>query len=177
MSAELFLLFLVMVLMSGARAFLHACSFRATITSKDSHRFIKPSLMKRVDSLRLSRWSAPESVSRNDSNVGAATFSVELPKASGITWGSDLSFRWVYVLDVNPQSEAAQCGKILKGDYIIGFGNTSLIAEDFDFVLTVCNHIELSMKLPIFNHTCAIRHWQSSLLDLTTLFFVDRKIF
>ena len=90
-------------------------------------------------------------------------FSVELPKrGAGISWGSDLSFRWVYVLDLEPTGEAYESGLIQKvhnrksflsiisnlthsiltslktqGDYIIGFGNTSTIAKDFDFDLTV----------------------------------------
>lgn len=92
-------------------------------------------------------------------------FTIDLPKkGAGISWGSDLSFRWIYVLALEPTGEAFQSGLIQKvgfsqqvsysivyylsqsncfnvyeiqGDYIIGFGNTSTIAKDFDFVLTV----------------------------------------
>lgn len=87
------------------------------------------------------RWSAPENSPTpiNDpiSPNSGTTIVVELGKSSGISWGSDLSFRWVYVLDLDPAGEASKTGLIEKGDYIIGFGNTSLIAQDFDFVLTV----------------------------------------
>jgi hypothetical protein len=40
-------------------------------------------------------------------------------------------------MGLEDNGEAAKSGKILKGDYIIGFGNDSLIAQDFDFVLNV----------------------------------------
>lgn len=92
--------------------------------------------------LAKKNWDPPkktELVSFNDGDNGI-TYSVEMAKSSGITWGSDLSFRWVYVMDVDPNGEAASTGMVEKGDYIIGFGNTSLIAQDFDFVLTVSCH-------------------------------------
>lgn len=42
-------------------------------------------------------------------------FSIELPKkGAGISWGSDLSFRWIYVLDMEPTGEAYQSGLITK---------------------------------------------------------------
>lgn len=42
-------------------------------------------------------------------------FSIELPKkGAGISWGSDLSFRWIYVLDMEPTGEAYQSGLIAK---------------------------------------------------------------
>ena len=64
---------------------------------------------------------------------------MELPKRAGINWGTDLSFRWVYVQSLEPNGAASDSGFIEKGDYIIGFGNQSMIAQDFDFVLTVCH--------------------------------------
>jgi ferredoxin len=80
----------------------------------------------------------------DDSN--GFTYSIVLPKSSGISLGSDLSFRWVFVLDVDPNSAAANSVK--KGDYVIGFGNTSLIAQDFDFVIKT-----LSKQPASFNYT------------------------
>lgn len=38
---------------------------------------------------------------------------------------------------LEPNGAAAETGFIEKGDYIIGLGNQSMIAQDFDFVLTV----------------------------------------
>jgi S1-C subfamily serine protease len=50
--------------------------------------------------------------------------------------GCDLSFRWVYVINLDPQGEAYKSGLVKKGDYIAAFGNISTVAQDFDFVLT-----------------------------------------
>lgn len=68
---------------------------------------------------------------------GSVIYSVEMSKRAGINWGTDLSFRWVYVSSLESTGEAAAVGIIEKGDYVIGLGNSSMIAQDFDFVLTV----------------------------------------
>ena len=81
-------------------------------------------------------------------------------KILGISWGADLSFRWIYVSDVDPVGEAAQSGLIRKGteeidivnyflvnlihsvgDYIIEIGNTTTLGADFDFVLNVYTYL------------------------------------
>lgn len=42
-------------------------------------------------------------------------FTIDLPKkGAGISWGSDLSFRWIYVLALEPTGEAYQSGLIQK---------------------------------------------------------------
>lgn len=64
-------------------------------------------------------------------------YTVELPRVSGLSWGSDLSFRWIYVQDIDPNGAAAESNMIQKGDYIIGCGNMSSIALDFNEVLTI----------------------------------------
>lgn len=64
-------------------------------------------------------------------------FTVEMPRSCGVSWGSDISFRWIYVLDMDDRGPAAMSGVIQKGDYLIGAGNVSLIAADFDTVVTV----------------------------------------
>ena len=79
-------------------------------------------------------WTPPEPEKSIESSNGIS-YTVELPKRAGLSWGSDLSFRWIYVLDIEPMGEASQTGMIQKGDYIIGVGNTSTLAQDFDFVL------------------------------------------
>ena len=87
-------------------------------------------------------WSPPpedvgELSSANDyGNEGGIAYDVVLAKRAGIDWGADLSFRWVYVTGVDPAGDAAKSGKVQVGDYIIGIGNTSTIAADFDFVLS-----------------------------------------
>ena len=48
-----------------------------------------------------------------DDDKGLA-FEVALPRASGINWSSDLSFRWVYVSSVEQSSPASDSGLIQK---------------------------------------------------------------
>jgi len=110
----------------------------------------------RMNSLKLSDsnkrdWSPPsrkDDDSDKSPNESGLTFTVEMGKSSGISWGSDLSFRWIYVLSIEPNSEAAATNLISKGDYIIGAGNTSLIAQDFDFVIS-----SLRQQESRFNYT------------------------
>jgi PDZ domain len=102
------------------------------------------------DSSKKPPAAAVEAVTPSDEeeeNKGLA-FVVELPKRAGISWSSDLSFRWIYVQNLEPDGEAAKSGLIQKGDYIIGVGNTSTIAQDFDFVLST-----LASQPSVFNYT------------------------
>lgn len=55
--------------------------------------------------------SAP---SEDESNDKGLAYTVELPKAAGISWSSDISFRWIYVQDIDPNSPAADNGSIQK---------------------------------------------------------------
>ena len=76
-------------------------------------------------SLKLSNkrdFSPPTEKLSND-NPNGLVYTVELPRRAGINWGSDMSFRWIYVLDIEKNSPASELD-IKKGDYIISFGNT-----------------------------------------------------
>lgn len=48
---------------------------------------------------------------------GGITYTVELTKRAGISWGSDLSFSWIYVLDLEQSGEASASGQIEKVDF------------------------------------------------------------
>ena len=101
--------------------------------------------------------------------TGGITYTVGLTQRAGINWGSDLSFRWVYVLELDQSGEASASGLIqkvtvpvlfqecnrgrdlkycfyssiaplLQGDYIIAFGNDTTIGLDFDAVIDVSNY-------------------------------------
>jgi hypothetical protein len=69
-------------------------------------------------------------------------------------WGTDLSFSWVYVQSLEANGAAAAAGLIEKGDYIIGMGNSSMIAMDFDFVLTVRIPMKRLFLYNQFNEYC-----------------------
>ena len=73
-----------------------------------------------------------------DPGVGNA-YEIELPKLAGIDWGADLSFRWVKVIGLDPSGEAFKSNLVKVGDYVIGVGNTSTIAKDFDYVISSVN--------------------------------------
>jgi ferredoxin len=45
-------------------------------------------------------------------------YRIRIPRATGIEWGTDLSFSFVYVRDLDPSGPAATSGKINKGDQI-----------------------------------------------------------
>lgn len=102
-------------------------------------------------------WSPPKESSSGTmytkTENNGTVFSLEMSKRAGISWGSDISFRWIYVLDVEPTGEAAQTGVIQKGDYIIQLGDTSTIGQDFDFVLTTLNKAEARTNYTFFRGT------------------------
>ena len=60
-------------------------------------------------------WQPPTEQIEGDEGNGVS-FELELAKRAGISWGSDLSFSWVYVLDLEPTGEAALSGMVQKGD-------------------------------------------------------------
>jgi len=108
------------------------------------------------------RWDPPKEISapsqpalftstRTESN--GTVFTLDMSKRAGISWGSDISFRWIYVLDLEPTGEAAQTGVIQKGDYIIQLGDVSTIGQDFDFVLTTLAKAESRSNYTFFRGT------------------------
>ena len=97
--------------------------------------------------------SAPPTFTSTQTESNGTVFSLELSKRAGISWGSDLSFRWIYVLDLEPTGEAAQSGVIQKGDYIIELGDVSTIGQDFDFVLTTLNQATSRTNYTFFRGT------------------------
>jgi ferredoxin len=116
----------------------------STSTATNSRVAAVPTHMRHT-SLWLAKkdWSPPTPERSPAEIENGVAYNVELPKkGTGISWGSDLSFRFIYVLDMESSGEAYQSGLIEKGDYIIGVGNTSTIAMDFDFVLTTLNKQE-----------------------------------
>lgn len=45
-------------------------------------------------------------------------YSVRISRVTGIEWGTDLSFSWVYVRALQPSGAAANCGEISVGDQV-----------------------------------------------------------
>ena len=103
--------------------------------------------------LRAKKNWNPEPVNNAMDRAEGFAYTIELPKRAGISWGSDLSFSWIYVLDLEPDGAAASTGLIQKGDYIIGFGNTSTIAKDFDYVISALNNEGKMLNYTFFRGT------------------------
>lgn len=55
---------------------------------------------------------------RIDTSVDPRLYRIKLNRATGIEWGTDLSFSFVYVRDMEPGGYAFMTGKIDKGDQI-----------------------------------------------------------
>jgi len=53
-----------------------------------------------------------------DLNDNPALYRVRIPRATGIEWGTDLSFAFVYVRGVEPGGAADLTGQVKKGDQI-----------------------------------------------------------
>lgn len=45
-------------------------------------------------------------------------YSVRISRVTGIEWGTDLSFSWVYVRALQPSGAAANCGEVAVGDQV-----------------------------------------------------------
>lgn len=78
-----------------------------------------------------------------DLSLDERLYRIRLPRATGIEWGTDLSFRFVYVRDMDPSGPAYLSGKIEKGDQLCELRaveeNTcsiNLLGAPFDFVMS-----------------------------------------
>jgi len=122
--------------------------------------FIFPSLSisrhKYVDTIREEGellFGAKKSWKRDTEEKSEETgfaYSVEMTKFPGISWGADLSFRWIYVLGLDSSGEAANTGLVEKGDYIIGVGNDTTLGLDFDTVLKTLSRQQGAVNYTFF---------------------------
>jgi ferredoxin len=85
-----------------------------------------------------------------DLSLDDRLYKIRLSRASGADWGTDLSFSFVYVRDMDPSGEAAMSGKVKPGDQLCeitpistdkeGKENTgdavNLLGAPFDFVMS-----------------------------------------
>lgn len=72
--------------------------------------------------LQAKRDFSPPTPTYNDDNTiekssnNGLVYTVDLPRRAGIEWGSDLSFRWIYVRGLEEGGEAERSGVIQKGE-------------------------------------------------------------
>jgi ferredoxin len=83
---------------------------------------------------------AEEDSSGIDVSEDERLYRIRLPRAAGIEWGTDLSFSFVYVRDMESSEPAALSGMVLKGDQICeikedGKKAINLLGAPFDYVM------------------------------------------
>ncbi|CAM9851866.1 unnamed protein product [Sphacelaria rigidula] len=80
-----------------------------------------------------SEESAEQEAERSQQKpVDPRIYTVRISRAMGIGWGTDISFRWVYVRELDPSGPAANCGKISVGDQLCAIYDTPLAGAPFD---------------------------------------------
>ncbi|CAN0006550.1 unnamed protein product [Scytosiphon promiscuus] len=62
-------------------------------------------------------------------------YSVRIARATGIEWGTDISFSWVYIRALQPDGAAANCGEISVGDQLIAINDQTLAGAPFDVAM------------------------------------------
>ncbi|CAB1114552.1 unnamed protein product [Ectocarpus sp. CCAP 1310/34] len=62
-------------------------------------------------------------------------YSVRIARATGIEWGTDISFSWVYIRALQPDGAAANCGEISVGDQLIAINDQTLTGAPFDVAM------------------------------------------
>lgn len=79
---------------------------------------------------------------RIDLSVDNRLYRIRLPRAPGIEWGTDLSFAFVYVRDLDPTGPALMSGQVSKGDQLCelipvkeGGKPVNLLGASFDTVM------------------------------------------
>jgi ferredoxin len=80
---------------------------------------------------------------RLDISLDERLYRIRIPRAPGIEWGTDLSFSFVYVRDMDPSGYAAISGQVEKGDQICELiavapdaEPVNLLGASFDSVMT-----------------------------------------
>jgi ferredoxin len=80
---------------------------------------------------------------RIDVSIDPRLYRIRLSRAPGIEWGTDLSFSFVYVRDMDPTGQARMSGQVEKGDQLCEIipvapdaVPVNLLGASFDFVMT-----------------------------------------
>jgi len=98
---------------------------------------------------RMSSSPAEDSI---DLSLDERLYRVKISRATGIEWGTDLSFRFVYVRALEPAGAADVLGIISKGDQLcecrpINGAATNLMGAPFDFVMDTFGSLGKDVKV------------------------------
>jgi len=95
---------------------------------------------------------------RIDVSVDGRLYRTRLSRAPGIEWGTDLSFSFVYVRELDPTGEAALMGMVKEGDQLCELipvvydedapkpEPVNLLGASFDFVMTAFASLERTVS-------------------------------
>lgn len=73
---------------------------------------------EREEQIMNARLNGRPNITSGETEVDERFYKVRLPRIPGINWGTDMSFQFVYVQDLEYGGAAEQTGKINKGDYL-----------------------------------------------------------
>lgn len=97
--------------------------------------------------------SAASDDGRIDISVDDRLYRIRLPRAPGIEWGTDLSFSFVYVRDLEPAGPASISGMVSKGDQLCelipiseGAQPVNLLGASFDTVMGSFASLDKTVK-------------------------------
>jgi len=62
-------------------------------------------------------------------------YNINLSRATGLDFGTDLSFRWVYVRSVEPGGAADRSGEVSNGHQLIAVNGDSVVGATFDYTM------------------------------------------
>ena len=91
---------------------------------------------------------------RIDLSLDDRLYRIRISRATGIEWGTDLSFSFVYVRDMDPAGPASLSGQVAKGDQIcelIPVGGSdenpvNLLGSSFDYVMSAFAGLDKTVK-------------------------------
>jgi ferredoxin len=112
---------------------------------------------RHIDALFASSAQEDESGDTDgiDVSVDDRLYRIRLPRAPGIEWGTDLSFTFVYVREIDPSGPALLSGKIEKGDQLCELRPVTsdmtapavnLLGAPFDFVMDAFANLDRGVK-------------------------------
>ncbi|CAM9909119.1 unnamed protein product [Discosporangium mesarthrocarpum] len=67
---------------------------------------------------------------------------VRISRATGIDYGTDLSFKWVFVRNLDPSGSGALCGKIAPGDQLVAINGETMAGAPFDYAMAAMASLE-----------------------------------
>lgn len=150
------------VLLTHTKSTRVCCGLQPMLTSQRMLHPMQTHAMKMRHDFRLFSSeqveSQPEDDGRIDVSVDPRLYRTRLSRAPGIEWGTDLSFAFVYVREMEPTGEASLMGMVSKGDQLceiipVVYDNdaprpepVNLLGASFDFVMTAFASMDFSIS-------------------------------